>query len=234
MYCISVKGDDLHPSCLDSAGWIAFISGVALIPKFVTRATADGVLKACGGVVEESEWPLAILRLFLARGDVPTDVDALVQQFKAFVQTAIVPYLPDTMLPPLLVAFNSGAVQDIARVHREPLRKIFADIATREDVPNAPPRLRLSAFIALCRELRVSTEISEASKLFAACRLLLYAADGAANLPGVGFLGFTGCMFLCSQVRLGGNPLVPSDESFKTFLTSSVFPHFQARLKLRW
>ena len=107
-------------------------------------------------------------------------------------------------------------------------------VATREDVPNAPPRLRLAAFIVMCRELRVTTEQQDATKLFAACRLLLSAADGAATLPGVGFLGFTGCMFFCGQVRFGGNPLVPAEDSFRTFLTGALFPHFQARLKLKW
>jgi hypothetical protein len=235
-YCTCTKTDTHRPGAIDATGWAAFISDCALIPKVLSRHEADALLKVHNGSIEEADWPLISIRLFVSRDDVPSDPDDFSAQFKLFVQAAIVPCFPSSMIPRLSELLNDGSVQDILRLYREPLRKIFNDQAVKDsgDTGSTTPRFRIGTFATMCRELRVPVDEAEAMQLFAATRLVLCAADGAASAPGVGFLGFTGCACVMSLAKHGGNPLLPPQAAVKTFLVTAFFPYYQARLKLKW
>ena len=203
----------------------------------------------------------------------------LVEQFRAFVLEHVLGAgaASRVSLEAFVESFHARDLQEVLRVFRDPLRKIFHDISVREAssaVGGGPPvpRLRLAAFVTLSSDLKL-LEPPDAARLFLAIRHAFEKIDGAggdsmvvvstaaaaspsapsALLPsdataasahnevfsppaavGVGFAAFQGLMLALALSRLGGSPLASPPQCLKAFLTSSLFPEFQHRLKLKW
>lgn len=193
--------------------------------------------------------PTAIARLFLARSLSPpipsqgwTDVDRAVELFRLFVQQVILApqYVPRSLIDDFVATFQLSGVQDLMKLHREPLRKLFNDLSSR-DTTTQLSRIRLDAFIQFAtREVKLMpvVEVAEVLRLYQTCRIGAslvgpLSRGSAMVVPGLDLNGFVMALMLLSRIRFGF-PMLHIGNALQQLLTTVVFPAVQFRMKLKW
>jgi hypothetical protein len=193
--------------------------------------------------------PTAIARLFLARSLSPpvpsqgwTEVDRAVELFRMFVQQVILSpqNVPRSLIDDFVTTFQQSGVQDLMKVHREPLRKLFNDLSSR-DTTTQLSRIRLDAFVQFStREVKLMpvVDVAEVLRLYQTCRIGAslvgpLSRGSAMVVPGLDLNGFVMALMLLSRIRFGF-PMLHIGSALQQLLTTVVFPAVQFRLKLKW
>lgn len=193
--------------------------------------------------------PTAIVRLFLARSLNPpspslgwNDVDRAVELFRQFVpQVILAPqFVPRSLVDDFVTSFQQPAVQDIMKLHREPLRKLFTDLASR-DASTQLSRIRIEAFVQFAtRDVKLMPVVDapEVQRLYQTCRIAgslvgPLSRSAAMVVPGLDMNGFVVALMLLSRIRFGF-PILSGAAALQQLLTTVVFPAVQFRLKLKW
>jgi hypothetical protein len=251
-YATFSSTDSNRPMVLDIGAWLRWNTDAKIVPKVVSKAACEGVAKGLPSqCVTPASLPACLLKMFFLKGASSDGTSAtandIVEQFRGVVVDFVnAPSTLRTSLDPFASLTLSKEVQDCFRGYRDPIRRIFNELALKESTPGAQPRLRSTVFVSLAVELKV-LEATDAARLFAAVRIALESVDNStvaaddsdspvapAGAQGVGLPGFQGLVFALSLTKYGGFPLASPTACIKSFLTSVLFPEFQHKLKLRW
>jgi hypothetical protein len=186
--------------------------------------------------------PVAIARIFLGRGlcnppasAIWTDVDRGVEQFREFFESMILPNLQQSLVDQWIENYESGAVQDVLRSNKENLRKIFSELAERDQFTMLN-RIRMDAFVGFfTKELRMMTDVSEAQGLYQTSRIasgILSPLRGVAQVAGLDLTGFCIALMALSRIKYGFS-LISHAQALSQYLNTILMPMCQYRMKVK-